>query len=139
MLPSQIQLSLKEILVQLFASTIESLKGPKILFELPSKKNEIESLMGYSINGYTIKIHCLEKKYICRYRNWYISDKIKTVYHVYTTVSEDAPDILKKYCSVDRHFPRLLGYWMPSATQKEAAIEAYLDLIINDFKQIKSL
>jgi hypothetical protein len=120
---------------QLFASALELIKGPSNLSEIVSTKSEIESLMGHSVHDYTVNIHCHEKRYLCRYRRWYVPNQEKTVYHVYTVVSENTPRRLKELCAKERHFPKLLGVWMPSASQKEAAIEAYLDLILDEFNK----
>jgi len=128
------QESLFNIFIQLFASIIEHIRGPSKLSEIAQKRNEIECLMVYSIQGYTVNIHCQEKQYLQRYKYFFVRDKIKTIYHVFTEVSDNAPDNLKRFCSEDKHFPKLLSFMMPSASQKEAAVNAYLDLIIQKFK-----
>lgn len=127
--------TISDILTMSFGSVIEIIRGPFTLTEINSENSDIESMIGHSIDGYTIKIYCQERNYLCKYRNWYILDRVKTVYHVFTEVSIDAPESLKVFCQRKRDFPKLLNGLMPSASQKEAAIRAYLDLIIQHFKE----
>lgn len=129
------RLTIADILTMSIGSLIEVIRGPFTLLEINSESSEIESMIGHSINGFTIKIHCQERNYLCRYRHWYVLDRVKTVYHVFTEVSPDAPESLKVFCERKRDFPKLLNGLMPSASQKEAAIRAYLDLIIQHFKE----
>lgn len=124
-----------DLLSHLFASIIETLRGPSTISEIPAAINDIECLMGYSLMGYSLRIHCLEKRYILNYKYWFMASREHAIYHVYAVVSQDAPEKLKMFCSEDRQFPKILNRWMPSASQKEAAIMAYLDLIIENFKK----
>jgi len=127
--------SVIDILTMSLGSLIELIKGPFTLLEINSQNSDIESMIGHSVKGYSIKIHCQERNYLCRYKKWYVKNHVKTVYHVFTEVSSDAPESLRLFCERRRDFPKLLNGLMPSASQKEAAIRAYLDLIIQHFKE----
>ena len=127
------------LIFQWLASIWDVIRGPRILREITKPHMLVESLVGYSLNGYVITIHCQERKYRYEYKYRHIRDKAIYSYFVFATVTGSAPEKLVNACNMERAFPKLLPFWMPSETQKEAAIEAYLDLLIeklDDGRQI---
>lgn len=118
-------------LMQYLASMIyESWRGPRQLQEITSARASIEAMTATSIDGVTTTIHCQERRYRCLYKRWYIRDHTVSTYFVFATVQGAASPTHVEACSMERSFPKLLHTWMPSASQKEAAIEAYLDLLL---------
>lgn len=105
-------------------------QGPVKVREVTAPRMQIESLVGYSISGYVTTIHCQERQFLCEYERWFIRDRLTCTYNVFATVSGIAPQAIVDACSLEKSFPRLLHPWLPSGQQKEAAIGAYLDILI---------
>lgn len=118
------------------ASILDYLKGSRVLVEATTPQAIIESLVGYSVMGYIITIHCQERMYRYEYLNRFVRNKTFYSYFVFSTVSGDAPEKLKEACTMERAFPKLLEFWMPSENQKEAAVCAYLDLLIKKLDDV---
>jgi len=131
---SKNSISVIDALLFVIASIVHQIKGPSQLVELKDDIDAIESLIGFSHHGYRIQIHCKEINYLCKYKRSFIPDKKKSIYKVYADISDNAPVKLKRFCGHERHFPKLLFSWFPSSTQREAAIRAYLDLLIKEIK-----
>ncbi len=117
------------LLGQIVSTLIETVRVEKTLTEITEAQAHIESLVAYAVEGYTITIHCQERKYACTYSRWYIPDFIVKTYEVFATIAGKAPQVLIDVCSRDSTFPGLLHPWSSTASQKQAAIEAFLDLI----------
>lgn len=117
------------LLSQLLPKTIETIRGERSLTEITEARTQIESLVAYSVEGYTVTIHCQERKYRCDYKRWFVPSFVIKTYEVFATIAGKAPDVLIDACARDRTFPRLLNSWANSSSQKEAAIEAFLDLL----------
>ncbi len=123
--------------LKLFSILLEKIRGPRNLFEITTSRTNIEAMTATSIDGVTTTIHCQERKYLCRYDRWFILDRVVYTYFVFATVQGKATPHHIEACSMERSFPKLLHPWMPSASQKEAAIEAYLDLLVHRLESVK--
>ena len=117
------------LLGQLLALFFESVRGERELIEITEARAQIESLVAYAVEGYTVTIHCQERKYRCRYQRWFIPDFVVYTYEVFATIAGKAPQVLIDACARDRTFPGLVNAWSTARAQKEAAIEAFLDLL----------
>jgi hypothetical protein len=110
---------------------VDWITGPSKLHVINNPRAPVESLVGYHYQGYVINIHCLEKNFLRHYHRWFIPNKRITTYEVFATTSADAPKVLKDMCyNRMQQFPKLLNCWMPDASQSQAAVQAYLDLLI---------
>jgi hypothetical protein len=118
---------------------IERMKGNKTVYEIRHPKYNLGSLTGYSVSGYELNIHCQLKEYRRSYDKWFIPDEFHMVYHVYSTVSNDAPELLKSVCGFDIDFPALLPNGSSIDNQRKAAVDAYLDILIQKLSSEKSL
>jgi len=105
------------------------------LVEITPARASIEAMAATSIDGFTTTIHCQERRYICRHKRWYVMNHVVYTYFVFATIQGNASPRLVDACGIERSFPKLLHSWMPSASQKEAAIEAYLDLVIERLRR----
>jgi len=130
-------LGIKDVISFFVGVIFEAIRGPCNLVEIKSDIDAIESLIGFCHHGYRVQIHCKEIKYQCKYKRWYIPNRIRSIYSVYADVSDNAPESLKTFCKEEKHFPKLLMSWMPSSNQREAAIRGYLDILIAKTKKIK--
>lgn len=117
-------------MAQLFALFVEWGRGPATFKEVTPARAQIEALVGESTDGYSITIHCQERLYQYHYARWFVRNRIVASYYVFATIVGRAPTAMIEASSMTRSFPKLLHPWMPSASQKEAAIEAYIDLLL---------
>lgn len=108
---------------------IEVIRGERVVTEITQARSRIESIIAYAVEGYTITVHCQERKFKCCFSRWYIPDFVFYTYEVFATIAGKAPQALIDACSRDTTFPGLLIPWSSKASQKEASIEAFLDLI----------
>lgn len=113
----------------LSARLLESVRGARTVTEITEIRSRLESLVAYASTDYTVTIHCKERKFKCEYLRWWIPNNIVTTYEVFATLAGRAPAALVEACTDDRTFPKLLHYWSSPRNQKEAAIEAFIDLI----------
>ncbi len=117
-------------LLSLIYILVSRAKGPSIVEELHVPGDLLgPPLTGHSTDGYEITIYCRKKRYRRRYERWFGSTQDLTMYQVYSTVSSDAPDALRRACELDRDFPPFHPEFISDEVQKEAAINAYLDLV----------
>lgn len=128
-----------KLTLKLIAGIIEMIRGPRSLREITEPRTQLESLVGYSIEGYVTTIHCQERKYLCHYHRWPWFNKVVSTYFVFSTVTGSAPGSLVDACSMERSFPALLFSGSSNIRQKEAAIEAYIDLLIENLKSSKKV
>lgn len=108
----------------------ESLKGNTTVQRIEHPDNVLGSLEGYAIAGYSVQIFCQRKHYRRSYDKSYISDQDVMTYHVYCKVTDDAPEILKKVCELSVDIPSLLPAMVEEAGHRQAAINAYLDMLL---------
>lgn len=111
------------------AKVIEDILGERIVSEVTQRRTKIESLVAYAVEGYTLTVHCKERKFLCTYDRWYIPNRLVTTYEVFATVAGQAPFPLIEAATDDRTFPKLLMTFAGSKNQKKAAIEAFIDLM----------
>ncbi len=108
---------------------IEKLKGKKTVYEVMLPKNALGHLVGYAVSGYEVRIYCQKKQYKRMYDSRLIPDKDTVVYRVFSVVSNDAPEDLREACELDTDIPCQLSPLIDDEGQKEAAVQAYLDLL----------
>jgi hypothetical protein len=108
----------------------ESLKGTKTVREVKHPSNTLGQLVGYSVAGYKLEIYCQRKHYRRSYDKWFIPNKDHMAYRVFSVVSQDAPDSLKKACELDIDIPALLPLAIDDHGHRQAAVNAYLDILI---------
>ena len=109
----------------------EKLKGEKTVYEVKLPKHALGHLDGIEMSGYRIRIYCQKKQFKRKYRSWLIPDKYTATYRVFSVVSNDAPEKLKEACGLDIDIPCQLSPFIDDEWQKEAAIQAYLDMLVN--------
>lgn len=117
-------------LASLMTYWLDKFKGPRTLEEVVVPRMRSEGLTGHSISGYEISIHCQERRYKVRYKHWWMGSSELRMFHVFATYSNDCPDRFKEACRLDLTIPVLLNSYAPTEKQREAAINAYLDILI---------
>lgn len=123
---------IRRILSRCFLFVEKRLKGNKSFVEItvPEDRDLVGWLEGYSVTGYQIKIFCSKVRYRKQYTRWYVPTSNIDLYHVYSVVSHDAPPALKAACALEITIPPPHPEFFNTEYQKDAAIEWYLDLLI---------
>lgn len=97
---------------------------------IPEDRDLLGTLTGYSVTGYKITIYCSKMRIEKKHSRWYIPITNIDLYHLYSVVSPDAPQALKDACALELRIPAPLPEFLSTEFQKDAAIECYLDLLI---------
>jgi hypothetical protein len=114
------------------------LLGPYVFVDITSRYSNTETMTVTTIDGTITTIHCQERRYLCRYNRQYVKDHVVCTYRVFATVHGPATYKHIQACRMRHSFPRLLHPWMSSIRQKEAVIEAYMDLLLNQLQSNNS-
>lgn len=122
---------INSILVKLYFA-LEHLKGGKKLMPLPSNEEDILLVKAKYFFDYTLEIKVKRLVYVCSYENTFFKSKRFTTFEVSSKVDELTPDAIRKAFSKTYIFPRMLPEFIPLNKHMERAVNAYLDMIIND-------
>lgn len=115
----------------------ERIRGPKTVHEVKRPGNEMGSLKGFAVRGYEIAIYCHRKEYHVIYQRWWIPNRLKVTYNVFSVVSNDAPKALRKACELDVDLPALVHNWNFDNEIRRAQVLAYLDLLEKRMNKIE--
>lgn len=107
----------------------ERIKGATRVIEVKTPKNLVGQLTGYSIYGYELQIFCQKRHFRRSYDKWFIPNENHIAYRVFSIVSNNAPAKLKKACELDIVIPQLMNDGIDERRQRQAAIDAYLDIL----------
>lgn len=109
---------------------VDRQRGP-VHVDRQSRCEELnEHLIGYAIAGYQIRLYCQKKRYMQRYLRWHMPSLTYCTFRVFGRVTADAPEALRRACELDIDLPRMTPYFVSESVQKEMAVRAYLDLLI---------
>jgi hypothetical protein len=109
---------------------LEKIRGPRVISEM-SNNGLLQTVMtGVSIGGLVITITCTQLAKHCAYNRRWIKDRAIYAYEVKVEVDGYPPEHLRDTLSHIAYFPDILTSWSSHAAQREAAIGAYLDIII---------
>lgn len=93
-----------------------------------------EQLTAVSVAGFEIRVFCHERVYVRTYLNWRRWRRTYQLYRVFGQLSYDAPQALQTACQMDIELPRLRPWFVSDELQKQAAVAAYLDILIRKIK-----
>jgi len=116
-------------LVGAYLWLLERIRGTKSVVEVKRTSNELGSLKGFAIRGFEVAIYCQRKEYSIRYDRWYIRDRTRMTYNVFSVVSNDAPKALRIACELDVDLPALVSNWNFDNEIRRTQVHAYLDLL----------
>lgn len=88
-------------------------------------------------SGYDITIYCQRQEYVKEHPCWLVPKETYRVYHVFSTTTYDAPELIKQACKLEATFPPLLPIYVLDEMHKRAAIDAYVDLLTDKLKALK--
>lgn len=111
---------------------IERIKGEKEFIEIKSPHQALGFLVGRNVMGYAISIYCQKIKYRNTYKSRLVPDHHYKLYRVFSTVTSQAPEELIKACELDIPIPALLPFFFTDAEQRDAAIDAYVAMLIQE-------
>ena len=113
----------------------QSLKGTTNVIEIKTPKNLVGHLTGYSIYGYEMQIFCQKRHYRRSYDKWFIPNENHIAYRIFSIVSNNAPEKLKKACELELVIPQLMNEHIEERRQRQSAIDAYLDILAQSLMQ----
>lgn len=122
---------LKNLILGVIFTFYEKLLGPRIFVEITPTSSDLETISVTTLEGSITTIHCQEKRYICRYKRWYVRNNTVCIYYVFATVEGTILEKLIDACKMECYFPKLLHSRVPSSSQRKAAVEAYLDILLD--------
>lgn len=109
----------------------DEMKGKRCVSEITQRDSLTGHLTGYSISGYEIRLYCKRVQYRREFKRWWAPSEEFCVYRVFSIVSHTAPPLLKKACELDIALPEMVPSFVDTVKQKEMAIQAYLDILID--------
>lgn len=109
----------------------EMAKGPRTLQQLYTPQPHSDGYKVVFSDGSIISIFCHEVVYYVNYAAWWASGKRIYIYWVYCTFSHDVPKDLKERFSKEFRITNVLHLFATRAERKKAAIDAYVDLMID--------
>lgn len=122
-------MSAMRFLVGVVLLLFERLRGSKTVYESKRPDNSMGSLKGFTVRGYEVAIYCQRKEYHVKYDRWYIPNRVRVTYNVFSVVTNDAPKALRKACELDVDLPALIHNWNFDNEIRRAQVLAYLDLL----------
>lgn len=120
----------------------EKLKGSRELIPLvidndPSHHFKFEMTDNETNNISTVSLHCDEKRYEVKYKNWFIPNRLVHVFKVYPVFSEDAPEDVRSLFSTELCIADLWHGLISTEEQKKAAIRGFIDIMYLNAKTKK--
>lgn len=120
---------LLQLLVGVVLLLFERWRGPKTVYEIKRPDNSLGCLKGFTVRGYELAIYCQRKEYHVKYDRWYIPNRVRVTYNVFSVVTNDAPVALRKACELDVDLPALIHNWHFDNEVRRSQVHAYLDLL----------
>lgn len=117
----------------------KGLKGRSSVREEYRPPDLVAFLTGYSVSGYEIRLYCQKKYYIREYWNWWIPNVRFCTYRVFSAVTNDAPELLRMACEYDVELPPQVPRFLSLNMQRKAAVQAYLDILIERMRLDQNL
>lgn len=116
---------------QVLGRIIEYIRGPRTIQELEVNGVLETCLTGTTLRGIVINITCRQTIQHCKYQRWWVRDKELCMYQISCTYEGDPPDQLVSIMTGMHNFPNILSSWTSHAAQREAAIGAFLDILVS--------
>ncbi len=118
-------------LKQIFSRILEFFRGPRSIREVELNGVLETCLTGITLRGVVINITCSQIVHECKYSRWWVRDRCLYTYKVSCTYEGEPPDKLVTAMSTTHYFPDILSKWSSHAAQREAAISAFLDILLS--------
>lgn len=112
---------------------LEVLKGVATVREVERSGEEVCRITGSTISGFDLTFRCDKKTFYRTSEGFLKTQTEHNTYYVTCEVDDQAPEDLKNVCKAMEVFPPLLPNSLSDFCQGEAAINAYLDLILQRF------
>lgn len=88
-------------------------------------------------SGYDITIYCQRMEFLQEFSRWLLPSKKYETYQLFSTTTNDAPELIRQACRLEVTLPRLMPFFIDEEMQKRSAIDAYVDLITDKLKALK--
>lgn len=114
---------------------VEKLKGASTIVEQHNTRDLLVHLAGHSVSGYEVRLYCQRKFFLRVYHSRWVRDETYSTFRVFSVVSADAPLALRTACEMELDVPAIAPSYLSNDLQKETAIQAYLDILIERIRQ----
>lgn len=114
------------------SSALEAAKGQRTLKKLSTVQHPSDGYRVVFSDGSIIAIFCSEIIYLVSYAAWWARSHRLYIYTVYSTCTSDTPPDLKARFSKEFSITNVLSYFSTQAARKKAAIDAYVDILIEE-------
>ena len=114
------------------SSALEASKGKRTLKKLTTYQHPNDGYRIVFSDGSIIAIFCTEIIYLVTYAAWWARSQRLYIYSVYSTCTADTPPYLKARFSKEFSITNVLHYFSTQAARKKAAIDAYVDILIEE-------
>lgn len=126
--------SVWETLIALFFYWLEGLKGSVTVRYRVDGAPLTGKITGVFIAGYNLTIYCRRKVFVFHYSNWWVYRRKIVHYQVYSVITPDAPEELRKACEIRMSIPARFHWRVGNHVQQKAAVNAYLDILIESLE-----
>lgn len=112
---------------------LEKLRGPRTIVPIQNNGTMQTVLTGIALRGFTINITCTQLSSEVHYERWWIRNRVLFTYEVCLSYEGEPPVHLNQALEecVPVIFPNILSDLTSHAAQREAAVGAFLDILIS--------
>ena len=114
------------------SNAFEAAKGQRTLKKLHTVQHPGDGYRVVFSDGSIIAIFCSEIIYLVSYAAWWAHSRRLYIYTVYSTCTNDTPPDLKARFSKEFSIGNVLNYFSSQSARKKAAIDAYVDILIEE-------
>lgn len=122
--------------LSLMHALVRKLKGPYQVIASEFPMSESLSLLRVENNKFHFNLRYRGNAYLWRYRRWYVPDERRCVLLVEATVTEGAPENLKKACSYPILIPNVSAKLPLSRKERERVRILSIDILHTRLRQI---
>jgi hypothetical protein len=116
----------------------QQLKGTrKVTQAVVIQTERANSLRVIHRSGYDITIYCQRMEYLLEHARWVWPARKYETYHLFSTTTNDAPELIRQACKLEATLPRLYPWFLNEELQKRSVIDAYVDLITDKLLALK--
>lgn len=105
--------------------------GPSTFKEIAYKPCLASKVTATSIGGYELSVYCRTRHYARLYSCPLVPTQHIVLHQVYSVVSADAPESLRKACEATITVPAWMHWCVNNDTQEALAVRSYLDILID--------
>lgn len=130
-MPKQLHLTWRDRLTGRLYLLWEVFKGTSTVREIFAPARLSAKVIATSVRGFQLSVYCQKRHYARTYRRFFVPTRHHVLYRVTGTVSNDAPEALKRACeNTTVHICSCTHWAVDEEFQEQQAMKAYLDLLV---------